>query len=135
MVMQKRCIRSIFNMKQQESCKHIFGERSILTVIGMYILDSVIFVCENRDLFSECDLKHEYNTRHKTNLVPEKYNFTYLQKNVKFSIIKIFNCFPEKIRKLPRNKLEAVLKRYLVSKAFYGLKEFFCDSDRENLQC
>lgn len=122
-------------MKQHESCKPIFCERGILTVLGMYILDSVMFVRENRDLFSECDLKHEYDTRHKTNLVPEKYNFTYLQKNVKFSIIKIFNCIPDNIRNLPRNKLRPLLKRYLISRAFYDVGEFFSDSDRQFIQC
>ena len=69
---------------KQESCKPIFIEKNILTVMGMYILDSVIFLYDNRDLLVDCDIKHDYDTRHKSNLVPEKYNFTYLQKNVKY---------------------------------------------------
>src|SRR5579872_7131150 len=104
--MQKRCIRSIFKMKQQDSCKPIFVNKNILTVVGMYILDSVMFVHENRDFFVDYDLKHDYDTRYKSKLVPEKYNFTYLQKNVKFCVMKIYNCFSESIRTLPKNKLK-----------------------------
>ena len=72
---------------------------------GMCILDSVMFVYDNRDLFVDCDMKHDYDTRHKSNLVPEKYNFTYLKKNVKYCIIKNFNSFPESIRNLPKNEM------------------------------
>lgn len=135
LVMQKRCIRSVFRMKQQESCKPLFIKKNILTVIGMYILDSVMYVCDNRDLFIDCDSKHDYDTRYKTNLVPEKYNFTYLQKNVKYSIIKIFNCVPDRIRNLPKNKLKSILKKYLVSKAYYDISDFYNDPEKEMIQC
>lgn len=37
LVLQKRCLRNIFNMKQSESCKRVFIDNKILTIISLYI--------------------------------------------------------------------------------------------------
>lgn len=77
-----------------------------------------MFVYGNRDVFADRAVKHEYDTRHTPNLVPEKYNYTYLQK--------MQNYFSKEIKNLPKNKLKSALKKYLSIKAFY-VSEFFSD--------
>lgn len=68
------------------------------TVMGMYILNSVIFVYDNKDLFTDNDLRHDM-ILDKSNLVLVKYNYTDLQKNLKSCIIMI-NCFPAIVRNM-----------------------------------
>lgn len=129
-ILQKRCIRNILNMKQTDSCRQIFIERRILTLIGQYILEAVIFVLENKSLFKDCDRVHPHNTRNKHELiVPNIPNFSYVQKNVQFSIIKIYNRLPNEIIILPDRKLKLQLKKILINKAYYTVDEYFNDSD------
>ena len=91
-ILQKRCIRNILNMKSTDSCRQVFVTKGILTITSQYILEAVIFVSENKYLFDDCDKTHPHNTRNKHDLVtPNIPNFTYIQKNVQFSLIKIYN--------------------------------------------
>ena len=128
-VLQKRCLRNIMGMKQIESCRPVFLERNILTLISIYIYESVIFIKENKDLFTDCDRNHIYNTRNKTDLTQPKAKFTYIAKNVKCSIIKVFNKLPIELRNLPTNKLKHKLKNLLLQKVYYSLDEYYKDTD------
>ena len=99
----------------------------------MYIIDCFVFVLSNKDLFEEFQQKHSYVTRFKANLVPEKCNFTFIQKNVPYCALKIFNYFPKCVRDLPEDRVKIVVKNYLISKAFYSLKDFFSDTDIKHI--
>jgi len=46
-LLQKRCIRSVFNLKRRDSCKPYFQEYGILTLVGIYIMESVLFLRGN----------------------------------------------------------------------------------------
>lgn len=48
----------------------------ILAVVILYILDCVMFVNENKDLFLNYNIKHHYKTTYKSNFTPEKRDFT-----------------------------------------------------------
>lgn len=130
---QKKCLRSIFGLSQQESCREIFVEHNVLTVVSMYILEAVVFVLENWNLFGHRRLEHEYDTRHRLQLVSDKYNFSYLQKNIDYSLIKIFNSLPENFTlSMPKNKVKKCLNIFLCRGAFYSLAEFL-NSDKSAL--
>ena len=109
-------------MKQTESCKSVFIQKRILTVISLYIYELVMFVYHNSELFKNCERVHAHDTRHKSNLLPERCKYSYIQRNVHFNIIQIVNSFPTKLRQVPRNDLRLVLKTYLIGKAFYSLQ-------------
>lgn len=125
LILQKRCLRNVFQMHYRESCRNVFINNRILTLVSMYILDAVLFVKDNVDLFQDNQLNHLYDTRHKSNLISEKCNFAYIQKNVQFSIVKIFNFLPKTVRVLPRSQLRSCLIKFLISGAFYSIDEFF----------
>ena len=133
LVLQKRCLRTIYKMKQTESCKSVFIQKRILTVISLYIYESFMFVYHNSELFKNCERVHAHDTRHKSNLLPERCKYSYIQRNVHFNIIKIVNSFPTRLRQLPRNDLRLVLKTYLIGKAFYSLQEFYAEESKNNL--
>lgn len=130
MIVQKRCIRNIFKLSYRESCRKFFIQKKMLTIISMYILDSVVFVYDNKSLFKEPELKHQYSTRNRDMLQTNKSNYTYVQKNVKHSIVKLYNTFPLSVTDLPRPRLLSTLKNYLLDKAFYTLDEFYADKGK-----
>lgn len=133
LVLQKRCLRTMYKMNQMESCKYVFIEKKILTVISLYIYESFMFVYDNSELFRNCERHHTHDTRHKSVLLPEKCKYTYIQKNVHCNIIKIFNSFPIRLRELPKNKIKMVLKQFLISRAFYSMQEFYADESKNML--
>ena len=126
--LQKRCIRSIFNLKSAESCKSKFIETKIFTLYSLLVYEAVVFVKKNLNLFEHCDRDHHHLTRQKENLKDLKYRFAYLQKNVHSSLIKIFNKIPIDIRQGNITSLKRFLKRLLVSRAYYTLEEFLQDT-------
>lgn len=112
----------------RDSCREVFGRNGILTVIGMYLIESVLFVKKSPDLFLDCTLNHSYNTRNKDDLQSFKYRYCYLQRNVKFSIKSVWNKIPIHIKNLPTNQLKDKIKPWLASRAYYSLADFFNDA-------
>lgn len=129
--LQKRCIRVIFGMRQMETCRTVFKNHGILTLYSMYIYESVIFVINNISEFK--NLEHPYNTRGKNYLIEEKANFTYLQRNVTYSLLAIWNKLPENFKNRTLNAQKSGLKRFLMKKCYYSVDEFLQDSNFEEL--
>ena len=72
LVLQKRCLRTIYKMKQTESCKSVFCQKRILTLISLDIYELFMFVYHNSKLFKNCKRVYAHDTRHKSNLLPER---------------------------------------------------------------
>ncbi|KAL3278332.1 hypothetical protein HHI36_013663 [Cryptolaemus montrouzieri] len=97
---------------------------SLLSNIGTH--ECIGFVEENRDPFVvEGGMKHKYNTRKKDDLIDEKNNFTYLQINARYTMIKLYNMLLLLAKNLPKMKLKVKLKNYMKSKAHFNLTEFY----------
>lgn len=130
LILQKKCLRSMFKMKQTDSCKPIFVKYQILTIISLYVYESVLFVVENKCLFANSKREHEYDTRNKTDLKTlNKPKFTYIQKNVHWSVIQIYNKLPGPFRNLPKNELKKKLKSYLLHRPYYHIEDFLNDNE------
>lgn len=128
--LQKKCIRAIFKLKQTDSCKEYFQRYKILTLPSLLIYESIIFVSENITLFNNplSVPSDQYNTRNKNNIKTIKYNFSYLQKQVNYVIIKIYNKIQSTdLSKMPIKKLKQALKVHLTIRAYYSLDEFLND--------
>lgn len=131
--LQKRCLRIIFSMKQNESCKNVFIENSILTLYGRYIYECIIFIMKNYDDFKKYELKHIYNTRNKNILIQEKTDSTYIQKNASYSLFEIWNKLPDSFksiinfRNIQSQKFK--LKKFLLKKCYYKLDAFLQEKD------
>lgn len=125
--LQKACVRNIFGMQQADSCRPIFKREKILTLYGIYILEAVRFISGNRELFTECIRQHGYSTRNRDQLIPAKPNLTYIRNSVHFTIVKIYNKIPQFIRGMEKSKLEGILKRHLLDRAYYSLTEYLDD--------
>jgi hypothetical protein len=94
-----------------------------------------MFVVRNIDEFTINSDVHAINTRQRTDLHPPLTKLTKYKKGVYYSGIKIFNCLPQKIKKLSWNvkKFKLTLKRFLLMGSFYTLEEYFDWTSRSDL--
>lgn len=126
LILQKKCIRIITNIKQTDSCKPYFRDLKILTLPGMYILESCKFVKAHPEFYSTIgDLPRRYESRSKNNLLQATSNLA-LHKNGPYSMsIKIYNKLPDHIKNEPNNnKCVNTLKKFLVANAYYTVNEY-----------
>lgn len=65
---QKRCLISMFLLKRTERCVPFFKQYKILTLPSLYILEVVIFVKSNPNLFPRLDDAVVRNRRYKTTI-------------------------------------------------------------------
>lgn len=126
-ILQKRCVRNIYGMRQRESCRCAFKKYNILTLYSIYIFEAIKFVVENKSLFEQYERQHSYQTRFRDELCPTRPNFTYIQRNVFHSVIRVFNKVPTYYRNQNKSEMYKMLKRLLIQKAYYSLEEFMSD--------
>ena len=123
--LQKRCIRAMFGLKQQDSCRPYFRAHGILTLTSIYVLECVLFIKTNPTFFSEMKQTHQHHTRNKELLKAPATRYTRVQRNVVNKSIKIYNNMPPRMKSLPAPVLKKELKSILLDQAFYTLEEFF----------
>lgn len=126
-ILQKRCIRNIFNLKRMDSCKPYFKNNNILTLTSLYIFECTAFYRKNYTFFHPYEQMHSHETRHRNLLVPYNTNLTQVQKGVTIAVIKVYNHLPERLKMLPLYKFKRVLKQILIRKCYYTIDEYFSD--------
>ncbi|KAK9509278.1 hypothetical protein O3M35_006627 [Rhynocoris fuscipes] len=57
--LQKRALRTIFGKKSRDSCKLLFRENNILTMISLFIFKNLMLIKEKEQLIARAD-KHIY---------------------------------------------------------------------------
>lgn len=73
-----------------------------------------MFIVNNYNDFKDLQLQHSYNTRGKNILQEDKPNYSYLQKNVTYSLLTLWNKLPEKFKSLPNEVQKQKLKSFLI---------------------
>lgn len=128
-VIQKKCVRAIYGLTPLDTCKPVFQKLNILTLPCMYIFEISKYVRLNHELFTiASDVYNEKQLRNPGKLVfANKPRTVLFQKNCYAMCIKIFNALPMYIKSLPIPKFQKKLKKWLISKSFYTLNEFFED--------
>lgn len=125
-ILQKLCLRRIFNLKQRQSCKQVFINNKILTVPSVFVLECALFVRNNYNIFRNQELKHEHNTRGNENkhLLPPQTKKTLVNKSVLTMVTKVYNHLPRDLKSYPNSVFKKELKRLLATEAFYSIQEF-----------
>jgi len=123
-LLQKRCIRSMFSLDWRDSCKPYFRNYGILTLSGMYIVETALFLRKHKEFFESAQREHYYGTRFKDMYNPPQTRLTNFQNNIYNHSIKIYNHLPDEIKKLPERKFTTELKRFLQDKVYYSVGEF-----------
>lgn len=125
LILQKKAIRIMLNLDHNESVKDYFSELKILTVYGLYILQTVMFVKSAAGI-PKLGTNHKYNTRHRNLPAVPRHSLEIYKKKPSTAGIRFLYCLPKEITSITNiNIFRRRLKLYLIEKSFYSLKELF----------
>jgi hypothetical protein len=84
-------------------------------------------VIRNRGLLKTNSNIHNFNARTNYDLQPPTANLTLFKKEACYAGIKIYNCLPLNLKQLSLdvNKFKSALKRFLLTKSFHSLEQYF----------
>lgn len=120
-LLQKRALRAVYGLRRSVSCRDLFKRNAILTLFGQLILDTCVLIHKIKDSLQRHSDVHNYNTRHKNNIITTKermFNKSYLGTG-----INIYNKLPKHINSLDRKHYKPALKSFLLEIAPYSLDE------------
>lgn len=135
-ILQKKLIRIIANIEQTDSCKPHFQKLNILTLPCLYILELCKFVRKHQNYYTSCqDTQKRYNFRHNKNKLNKPQSRIKMHSTSPLIMsIQIYNKLPNEIRQETKISIFInKLKRFLVLKAYYTVKEFLDDKTIVNL--
>uniref|UniRef100_A0A1B6M8U9 Reverse transcriptase domain-containing protein n=2 Tax=Graphocephala atropunctata TaxID=36148 RepID=A0A1B6M8U9_9HEMI len=126
LILQKKAIRIMLKLHHQESVRHLFSNLGILTIYGLYILETVLVVKKVNDTLPKLGASHNYLTRNRNQLAAPHINLKITSKKPEVAGIKFYNSLPEHILKIDSFLLfKKTVKQYLISKTLYSFDEFF----------
>ena len=118
---QKKCLRTIFNKSDSDTCRPIFKDSEILTIVNLYILERCNFIFNNPLLYKRNEQVHEHNTRNRSQIhISGKSNKIVHQDSL------IYNHLPTQIKNLPTvENFKKELKAILLTNPFYTIQEYY----------
>lgn len=129
---QKRCLRAIFGLKVTVSCVPIFKSQKLLTFPCLYILELVIFVKTNRNLFATLTETRKRSTSLRSQYQNLLHTGTFKTSLLKKSVIcmapVVFNKIPDHMKTLPLMKFKKCFTELLVDKCYYSVQDFLNDT-------
>jgi len=112
------------------SCRNLFKNLQILFLTSQYMLSLLIFVVQNKNIFSTSIKTHNIDTRERNNLYPPQANLTIYQKGAYYSVIEICNNLPLEIKNVTgsQKKFKIALKKILYTYSLYTMEEYLSQS-------
>ncbi|KAG8329874.1 hypothetical protein J6590_077176 [Homalodisca vitripennis] len=107
LVIQKRTIRVLTGLRPQDSCREAFRELRILTVVALYIIDTILHSVTTGQ--TRTGDHHCYNTRNRHHLALETHHTIYERKSSYKGAI-YFNILPDSLKKTPVKHVKNSLK-------------------------
>lgn len=123
LILQKKAIRAINKLKNDEHCKPYFKKNKILTLPAIYVFETVTHSTKT-DKTKRADI-HSYNTRNK-NAIDLPYNrLKKSQNHPDYIGAKLYNSLPKHITNSKTNNIfKKHLKTFLINNPVYSLTEF-----------
>ena len=112
--LQNKIVRIMTGARPRTSCKSLFKQWEILTVLCQYILSFTNFNINNQEIFQTNSSIHNANTRNKLHLHIPNANLPCFQKSTFYAGTKIFNSLPPSVTILKNEK--AQLRQWKKSK-------------------
>jgi hypothetical protein len=134
-VLQKKIVRIIANLGIRESCRNAFKNMQIMTLYSQYMLSLLLFIVNNKHLFTSNNEIHKHRTRNNNNLHLPTVNIAKFHKGPYISGLKAFNHLPHRIKILANDmkSFKTALKRFLCSHPLYSIEEYYEYNDDENM--
>jgi len=108
-------------------CRELFKTMEILPFYSQCIFSLLLYMVNNKHLFTKNTEIHNHNTRYANNFHLTITNLTKYQKGAHFTGIKIFNHLPTHI-KCVANEIQVLIlaiKKCLFSNTFYFIEGYF----------
>lgn len=122
--LQKRAIRIINNLRSRESARPYFRNDRIMTVISLFIYNSILEIHKNKENMKKRKDIHKYNTRNKDKLcVPKVRLARYYKQGIPIKI-SMYNMLPLALTRLPLIDFQRKIKMFFQNNAFYSINEF-----------
>jgi hypothetical protein len=123
---QKRAIRCLAGLQHQESCRETFKQLKILTVISLYIRETILFAITSQQPRHQ-DI-HQHNTRHASNFALPLHHLSLFEKKPAYKGAVYFNHLPDQLKTLPLPRFKNQLTSWLQDKPYYSEAEFLNNS-------
>ncbi|KAL0828886.1 hypothetical protein ABMA28_003792 [Loxostege sticticalis] len=124
---QKKCVRALCGADFKDSCRPLFKNMKLLTLTGLYIKQTCIFVLEHPDFFPAKQLVTVKALRKRPSNLLElpTGRLTLFKRNAYAMAIKIYNALPEDLRGLSVSLFRSKVHSWLTTHPFYSLDEYF----------
>lgn len=125
-IVQKRILRCIANVSSRESCRGLFKDFKILTLICLFIYELCVYVFKNKSKFMLTTDVHNIGTRQNNNFYVPFCKYNVSKDSPAFLGPNIFNKLPFEIKEVRNLKYFKIkLNKYLLDKCYYTLGEFY----------
>lgn len=122
LVIQKRAIRTLKGLGPLDTCRTSFKELGILTVVGLYIQETILFAIKTGQ--TRTGDRHHYNTRHGANFLFNQHHLSLSEKKPTYRGAMFFNILPDSLKNLPEKIFKTSLKTWLLERPVYTIQEF-----------
>src|SRR5436190_3932241 len=126
LILQKKAIRIMLKLKQDDSVKQYFSELQIFTVYGLYIFECIMHVKQQQQTnIQTLNTKHTHNTRFKNNVILPRHNLEFYKKKTSYAGAFFLRALPKSIADIEdSSKFRRALKDHIISKSLYSFEEF-----------
>jgi hypothetical protein len=125
LVIQKKVVRILTDSDRLAHCRPLFISSGILTIINLYILELLMYMKNNQEMFSMRKHVHDHCTRFNYKLNQPRFRLTKSMRYHNSISFKLFNKLPLTFQTLPNNVFYNKLYAWLQCNPFYKLEEYF----------
>ena len=113
--------------KKMDSCRELFKSTKILPLYSQYIFSLLMYVVNNKHLFTRNLEVHNHDTRYAKNFHLPNTNLTIYKKGAYYAGIKIFNYLPTHIKNVANvtQVFKKTLTKFLLDNSFYSNDVYF----------
>lgn len=125
LILQKRAVRIMLNLKWRDTVKEQFKNLGIMTVYSMYIYEVIMYCKLNFTELCIVGENHNYDTRGRGNIATPVHRLGFFEKKTTFAGGKFYNKLPDYIKKEQNIiKFKKFLKFYFIHKPLYSIEEY-----------
>lgn len=124
---QRRAVRVVAGARWRDDCQQYFRDLGLLTLPSLFVLRCLVYVRENIGMYVKRAEIHNYNTRFASDLVVPFHRLSATRSATQYYGPLIFNLLPVNVAELPVRRFSVILKKFLISKAYYSVQECIQD--------
>lgn len=122
LIQQKRAIRCLAGLHYQESCRDAFKQLKILTVVTLYIRETILYAVTTKQPRHQ-DI-HQYNTRHASDFTLPPHHLSLYAKKPTYKGSLYYNHLPDLLKNLSPQQFKNKLTTWLQERPYYTETEF-----------